>query len=169
MGAKPGRIYYQAQIGALEEVRSFGLLRGLFHRALQFAADHGTGIVVTRTSPRTSVYPLLVGIGMRIVYRYDEALAAGPSGETATGSATDAALGGESGATNAADATDTAETADASAGRRGVQRVVLAGALDAMLRLFYTESDRRVIVQIAHQLRQQPGAIQAAQQRRQRH
>ena len=63
-------IYHQAFIGALEKTRNFGVVRAMFTRVCQFAIDQHAPIMVTATIPSVNAFPLLLGIGMEVIYTY---------------------------------------------------------------------------------------------------
>jgi hypothetical protein len=118
-------LYYHSEEAVLEGIRSLSLTRALFHRSLQLAADRGAHVVVLRTSMRSAAYALLIGIGMKVIYRY-----------------------------HSSDGTLPVDL-HASYGTEHETRVVLGGNLRQILSLLSQESDRQVAARIAHHLKRE--------------
>ena len=129
LGARdnPSAIYYHAELGVREGVRSMSLTRVLFERGLRFAVERGARAVVLRTSKRSPVYRLLTGLGMRPIYWYE------PEGETSSAQASEA-------------------VPDAALSRSD-DRLLLAGDSQTLLDVFATISDTRLAVRIVRGLR----------------
>lgn len=115
-------VYYQSEIGVAEGTRSLSLFRWLCLRAAEFAEDRSRVVTVTRTSRLSSAYPLLLGLGMRVLLAYDS-----------VHSEHDMQLNGDREGT-------------------GDPRVVLGGSVQQMAKLFATESDRKLALRIARQM-----------------
>lgn len=117
-------IYYHAELGVREGMRSLSLTRTLFERGLRFASERGARAVVLRTSKRSPVYRLLTGLGMRPIYWYD---ATDDSAQIIT---------------------------DATTPSRRDDRLLLAGDSQTLLEIFAGSSDTRLAVRIARGLRE---------------
>ncbi len=130
LGARdnPSAIYYHAELGVREGVRSMSLTRVLFERGLRFAAERGARAVVLRTSKRSPVYRLLTGLGMRPFYWYD--------------------LEGGTAPTQVSEAVP-----DAASLSRPDDRLLLASDIQTLLDVFATISDTRLAVRIVRGLR----------------
>jgi hypothetical protein len=126
----PSAIYYHSELGVPQRGRSLSLLRAMLQRSLHFAYELGARFVVSRTSRQSHIYPIVVGLGMRELFSYTD---------------------------TAGTLAPIAYNAKAITGPRNVgadDRVVLGGALQPILRIFMTSSDRGLAVRIAHTLRQ---------------
>lgn len=128
------RIYRLAEGGIMEEARNGHLTYALLQRLLQWSYDHNVQVVIGRTSPRTPMYAIFRGLGMEVVYRYDQ------------------------GAGNANIAPEASADTGAASYRQSDDRVILAGSVLPMLQAVATESTRRLSWRIAQQMRVERGA-----------
>lgn len=119
-------IYYHSELGVMEHVRGLALGCAFFHRAMQFAYDQGVETVIIRSSPRTNASPICFGLGMQVLYRYDEPYDDGIDKWDVFPAADDDSPDG---------------------------RIVLAGDVRRLLQVFSKESDRRLAVHIGRRLR----------------
>ncbi len=134
------RVFYHSELGVRNSVRSLSLARGLFHRAFQFAYDHGASIVVLRTSMTSPAYDISKGLGMRTLYRYTDASAMSAAELQFSSSA------------------DPRHTRHRKAQRslssvleqQADTRVVVGGDLKRMLQFLGGESDRRLVMRMLH-------------------
>ena len=133
----PSVIYYHSILGAVKQVRSLSLTRHLFERGLQFAREHGARVFALRTSVRSEVYPMLIGVGMRPVYWY----AGEPQPDRWHEMRAKAKAGAhlESGELGRPFPID--------------ERVVLSGEIATLLDIFATHSDTRLAGRMAQGLR----------------
>lgn len=65
-------VYYHSEIGIAGRARGSSLFRWLCLRVLETVDDQGAHVVLARTSRASSAYPMLLGVGMRQLFAYDE-------------------------------------------------------------------------------------------------